>query len=111
MTTDDIEISVAYSPAAGRVEIVRLRLPVGSTLADALAASGLLERHPQARGLPAGVWGRQQDPGTTLRANDRVEIYRPLLCDPKEARRLRYRQKAERAKAAPGGRFSGSPPR
>ena len=89
-------VTVACSPAAGQVDLVRLSLPAGSTLADALLASGLLERHPQLQGLPVGIWGRKQELTTLLRDADRVEIYRPLLCDPKEARRLRYKQKAQR---------------
>ena len=90
-----LNVMVAYSPAAGQVEQVLLALPAGSTAGDALQASGLFQRHPQAVGLPVGVWGRKQALDEPLREGDRVEIYRPLLCDPKEARRLRYRQKSE----------------
>ena len=56
-----------------------------------------------------GIWGRQAEPDTALRMHDRVEIYRPLRCDPKEARRLRYRQKAERSRPLAG--VSGNPRR
>ena len=78
-------------------------------VADAVRASGLLELYPQAAGLAVGIWGRQAEPGTVLRMHDRVEIYRPLRCDPKEARRLRYRQKAERSRSLAG--VSGNPRR
>jgi putative ubiquitin-RnfH superfamily antitoxin RatB of RatAB toxin-antitoxin module len=44
------------------------------------------------------VWGKLTHLGDALRENDRVEIYRPLLVDPKEARRLRYRRQRERNK-------------
>jgi uncharacterized protein len=91
-----VSVIVACSPAAGQVQQVGLVLPAGSTVSDALRASGLLQRYPQLQGLPAGVWGRKQEPDVLLRDDDRVEIYRPLLCDPKEARRLRYKQKAQR---------------
>jgi putative ubiquitin-RnfH superfamily antitoxin RatB of RatAB toxin-antitoxin module len=100
MALDDpgsIGVTVAYSPAAGQVDQVRLALPAGSTVAQAVAASGLTQRHPQAAQLPAGVWGRKAEPDAVLRDQDRVEIYRPLQCDPKEARRLRYRQRAQKA--------------
>jgi putative ubiquitin-RnfH superfamily antitoxin RatB of RatAB toxin-antitoxin module len=90
-----LRVEVVYSPRAGVVDRVMLALPPGATLADALAASGVNERHPEAASLPAGVWGRVQPADTPLRDGDRVEVYRPLQVDPKEARRLRYkRQKA-----------------
>lgn len=91
-----IRVTVAYSPAAGEVDAVRLQLPTGSTVADAIVASGLLQRHPSAAGLPVGIWGRKHELTDLVRDADRVEIYRPLQCDPKEARRLRYREKAQK---------------
>jgi putative ubiquitin-RnfH superfamily antitoxin RatB of RatAB toxin-antitoxin module len=50
-------------------------------------------------GLAVGVWGKLRALDETLRDRDRVEIYRPLLVDPKEARRQRYQ--SHRAKAKP----------
>ena len=47
--------------------------------------------------LRAGIWGRESGPATSLRDRDRVEIYRALVVDPKEARRLRYRNHRDRA--------------
>ena len=59
-----------------------------------LEQSGVLERHGlNLASLRAGIWGRVQDLQTPLRDRDRVEVYRELQCDPKEARRLRYRKK------------------
>ncbi len=87
-----LAITVAYSPKAGAVELVELTLPTGATVLDALQASGLLQRH-QAVDLLAqamGVWGASCALSDVLRDLDRVEIYRPLTVDPKEARRLRY---------------------
>lgn len=92
MITSTVDVVVAFSPLAGQVERIALSLPAGSTVADALAASGLLERHPQAGGLSVGIWGRKTERSAVLRDQDRIELYRPLQCDPKEARRLRYRQ-------------------
>ena len=86
-----ISIELVWSPAAGEVERFELRLPVGATVADALAASGVHERHPATRALAVGVWGRLAALSQPLRERDRVELYRPLAVDPKEARRLRYR--------------------
>ena len=89
----DITVTVAYSPRAGVVDEVTLSLRAGSTLADAVRASGLAQRHPThdlAR-APLGVWGALRAPNDVLREGDRVELYRPLGVDPKEARRRRQR--------------------
>lgn len=97
-----IEVEVVYCPRPGVVDRVQRSLPDGSTLHAALDASGLLARHGLlAASVTVGVWGRQQALETVLRSRDRVEIYRPLQCDPKEARRLRYRAKATAGKGSP----------
>lgn len=88
-----LQIEVVYCPKPGDCERVSLRMAEGSSVFDALTASGLCQRH----GLPAGsvatgIWGRKQPLQTVLREGDRVEIYRPLHVDPKEARRLRYKR-------------------
>ena len=75
------------------MQSLRLELPAGSSVADALRASGFLEVHGLALdSLRCGVWGRVQPLEHALRDGDRVEIYRPLTVDPKEARRLRYKR-------------------
>jgi uncharacterized protein len=93
-----LRIEVAYSPAAGVVEQVELQLAPGSTLAQALRASGLLERHGlgEVDALALGIWGKRCTPDALLSDRDRVEVYRPLTIDPKEARRLRHRKHIER---------------
>jgi len=73
--------------------LVELDLDPGATVADAVRASGLVERFPEidpTRG-PFGIFSQRCDPGRELREGDRVEIYRPLRTDPKEARRRRAR--------------------
>ena len=93
-----LRVTVVYSPRAGEVDEVHLNLPVGVSVRDALSASGLVQRHPGAdfAALRIGVWGKLREPGDALRDQDRVEIYRPLKVDPKEARRVRYRQHRKR---------------
>ena len=62
-----------------------------------MRASGLLERHADlasASALDTGVWCRAAPADTALRDRDRVEVYRPLTVDPKEARRLRYKRRS-----------------
>ena len=95
-----IEVELAYSPRAGVVELIRLRLPAGSTAGQALRASGLLDRHPEvaAGAASLGVHGRRCEAVTVLRDGDRLELYRELLVDPKEARRQRYRRQARPGK-------------
>lgn len=87
-------VTVAYSPRPGEVDEIALQVHEGTTVGDALRRSGLLERHPaiDLSAQKVGVWGRVQPLETALRERDRVEVYRPLTVDPKEARRLRYRK-------------------
>lgn len=87
-----LRIEVVWGRGPGRTDRVALQLPEGACIADALQASGL----PQADG-PVGIWGRVQPLQTLLRDRDRVEIYRPLKVDPKEARRLRYKRAKQSA--------------
>ena len=63
----------------------------GANLADAIAASGIEKTFPELEVDPdrVGVWGRKAPLTQELRHGDRVEIYRPLIADPKEVRRAR----------------------
>ena len=94
-----LTVSVACSPREGTAEEVRVTVPAGATLLDVLRASGFLERHPQidfAR-QAVGIWGRIRALDAAVEAGDRVEIYRPLLVDPMEARRRRQRLQRDAA--------------
>lgn len=74
-----------------RFESVSLELPVGATLADALAAAGWSD----AEGISGyAIFGVNAALDTVLRDGDRVELLRPLLMDPKEARRRRALKRA-----------------
>jgi uncharacterized protein len=99
-----VRVEIVYSATARQVDCVALVLPPASTVRDALIASGLLERHGlQIDALRCGVWSRRCDLARVLRDGDRVEIYRGLTVDPKEARRLRYKgQRKEKRPAGPG---------
>ena len=83
-----MRIEVVYA-LAQRHEQVLLDLAPGSTVQDAIQASGLAQRLPQIEFSRVGIWGRLVSPETRLRELDRVEIYRPLLADPKQVRRER----------------------
>lgn len=102
---ETVRVSVVYSPQPRVIDETEVSLPAGATLAEAIRASGVLDRHPALDITQAkfGIWGRVQPSGTVLRERDRVEVYRPLQVDPKEARRLRYR-KVGQAGRSPGRR-------
>ena len=88
-----MNIEVVYCPRPGHCDTEQLSLPDGACVQDALVASGLCQRHGLAPELvEVGTWGRKQPLQSVLRERDRVEIYRPLRVDPKEARRQRYKR-------------------
>lgn len=87
-TSRPITVEVVFaSPQTQRLETVSV--PAGSMLSAALAACGILQDLPQGTGhdLSFGIWGQLVDEDHALNDGDRVEIYRPLLIDPKKARR------------------------
>lgn len=89
-------IEVAWSPAPREVQLVTLQLPAGATVRDALLASGL-ELDWATHAL--GIWGQPATLEDPVRDGDRVEVYRALRVDPKEARRLRYRSQGQRGRS------------
>ena len=95
-----LQIELVYSPKAGEVQRIEMTLAQGSRLVDALHHSGVLSETQKAHlgELKVGIWGRLTPLDTELRERDRVEIYRSLTVDPKEARRLRYRSPVDKSK-------------
>jgi uncharacterized protein len=85
-----LRIEVVYALPAGE-DAVTLKLAPGASAADALRASGVLQRHPEIdlRRQKIGIYGRVVEAGALLSDGDRVEVYRPLVLGPKEARRRR----------------------
>lgn len=85
-----LSIEVAYA-LSQKQEVVHLQLPPGSTVQQAIEASGLKQRHPEVdlAKNKVGVFGKLTKLDTPLRDRDRVEIYRPLIADPKEVRKKR----------------------
>ena len=99
------EISVQVCYATAEWEFLEdLRLPEGSTIEQALRASSLAARLPgfDPAGAVVGIYGKKKTLDMPLRERDRVEVYRPLLADPKEARRRRAAGKAVADKVATG---------
>lgn len=90
MGDGEIRVEVAYAHTEAQA-LVALRLPAGTCAETAIARSGLLERFPEidlSRQL-IGIFGTVIPLTQVLVDGDRVEIYRPLLADPKEVRRRR----------------------
>lgn len=85
---DSPVVEVVYA-LPERQRLVSVPLSAGMTALEAVWASGMLEEFPDldASALALGIWGRRVDASQRLRADDRVEIYRPLRVDPREARR------------------------
>ena len=85
-----LNIEVCYA-LADKQELVRLRLPEGATLGQALEASGLLAKYPEIdlKKNKFGIYAKLSKVDAALRDHDRVEIYRPLIADPKEVRKQR----------------------
>lgn len=125
---DGIRVEVVIDLGPHQTARHHLRLPAGATAIDALRASGLVENSMVANGdvadeavangdvanrdvangdvenwadIHIGCWGRLVSPTSVLRDLDRVELYRPLQVDPKEARRQRYRRDGLTNKPAP----------
>lgn len=92
-----IRVELVYARPE-RQRTVSLQLAADSSVAQAIAASGLLVQCPEidlARNR-VGIFGRLCRLEDGLQEGDRIEIYRPLLIDPKEARRRRAAKKAKR---------------
>lgn len=90
MAAELINVQVCY--ASDAVQFLRaLRVPAGTTLEQAIAASGVLAEVPgiDLSTMQVGIYAKKKPLDTVLREHDRVEIYRPLIADPKNARRRR----------------------
>lgn len=100
MSEDKINVEVVYA-LAGEQTLLKLQVPRGSTLSEAVRISGIQDKYPEIdlAKNKVGVFSKLAKPDTVLREKDRVEIYRPLIADPKEVRKKR----AEEGKAMKKG--------
>jgi uncharacterized protein len=85
-----IQVDVVYA-LARRQKVVSVSLPEGATVKEAVERSGLLAEFPEIDLAKSklGIWNKLAKPDAALRDKDRVEIYRPLIADPKEVRKQR----------------------
>lgn len=90
MSDSKIQIEVVYALPHEQT-LLMLEVPQTSTIADAVKLSGLLEKYPEIDLVKGkfGLFGKLSKVDTVLREKDRVEVYRPLIADPKEVRRKR----------------------
>jgi putative ubiquitin-RnfH superfamily antitoxin RatB of RatAB toxin-antitoxin module len=105
MTDRRLSIDVCYALPDEQTQIA-VDLPAGATLRDAIESSGVLVRHPEIdlAKLKVGVYGKIQPLDAVLADHDRVEIYRPLIVDPKAARQRRV-EKSRRDGAIEGRKW------
>lgn len=87
---EQINVEVVYALPA-KQEVLSVRLPQGATVRQAIEQSGILAKHPEIdlAKNKLGVFAKIAKPDAVLRDRDRVEIYRPLIADPKEVRKQR----------------------
>ena len=94
-----LRIEVTYALCEEQV-LLELEMVEGTTVRQAVERSGILQRFPKIDLARAGlgIFGRAVAPDTLLRDGDRVEIYRPLIADPKDARRTRAGRSPRRSR-------------
>jgi putative ubiquitin-RnfH superfamily antitoxin RatB of RatAB toxin-antitoxin module len=98
MADDMLHVQVCY--AGPGIRFLRdLAVPAGTTLRQAIEASGVLSQCPEIdlESSRVGIFGKLKEMDAVLRQDDRVEIYRGLIADPKEARRKRAEKRDRKA--------------
>ena len=88
-----VKIEVCYATNYSQ-NIIQLELPEGSNIKTAIIISGILNLFPEIdlTRNKIGIFSKIKKLTDILQSGDRVEIYRPLLIDPKEARRARAKR-------------------
>ena len=87
---DQISIEVVYA-LPDKQTLLECSVPSGTTVMEAIHLSNMLEKHPEIDLAvnKLGIFGKLTKADAVLRDKDRIEVYRPLLADPKEVRRRR----------------------
>lgn len=104
--SEKFEVEVAYARPDTQV-ILTLKVDDETTVEQAIRHSGILEKFPEIEleGIKAGVFGKLAKLTSTLRPGDRIEIYRPLIADPKAVRKKRAAEGKQMKKG--GGAIEG----
>jgi len=88
---DKIAVEIIYA-TEGQQDLLAVDVEPGTTVEQLIEFSGITEKYPEidiAKNNKVGIFGKLTKLNTVLREKDRVEIYRPLIADPKEVRRKR----------------------
>ena len=107
MAIERISVEVAYAKPEEQL-VLPLEVEAGTTLQAAIEQSGMLQRFPEIEigSVKVGVFGKAATLDAVLNPGDRVEIYRPLIADPKEARKKRAAEGKQMTKG--GGKAAAS---
>ncbi|MBR9856852.1 MAG: RnfH family protein [Gammaproteobacteria bacterium] len=107
MAVNLIRVEIVYALPQQQT-VLSMKVPAGDSVRQVIEQSGILQQYPEIDldSNMVGVFGRQVKLEQSLVDGDRIEIYRPLLADPKEIRRRRAEQAKEegRADKVTGGR-------
>ncbi|MEQ1533588.1 MAG: RnfH family protein [Sideroxydans sp.] len=90
MTSSKISVELVYA-LPDKQTLLTFDVPQGTTLGQAVQLSGIQAKHPEIDVVKSkfGIFSKLSKPDVVLREKDRIEIYRPLIADPKEVRRKR----------------------
>ena len=93
-----LAVEVVYGLPKKQV-LLNVKVPVGSTIEETIALSGITTHFPEIISSRAkvGIFSRVEKLSSLIREGDRVEIYRPLIADPKEMRKLRAAKMAKKS--------------
>ncbi len=99
--SETLRVEVAYA-RPDQQTLLTLQVSRGATVQEAIEQSGILQSYPEIdlNSNKVGVFGKLAKLDAALREGDRVEIYRPLIADPKEVRKLRAAQGKRTKKGA-----------
>lgn len=105
--SDSISIEITYA-LPEKQSLLNLSVPINCSVKDAIEQSGILALHPEIdlKENKVGIWYKATKLDTPLNEGDRIEIYRPLIADPKEVRKRRAAKAVDegRANKVTGGR-------
>lgn len=92
---ESLSVEIAYALPETQL-LIELEVAAGTTAREAIENSGILQRFPEIdlSRQKIGIFGKAVKPDCVLNSGDRVEIYRPLIADPKDARRRRAEKKS-----------------
>jgi putative ubiquitin-RnfH superfamily antitoxin RatB of RatAB toxin-antitoxin module len=107
---DMLHITACIATGPRQITELRLSVPPGTTVAQALAILQWDEGNPDVKGMQWCIWGKLTQPDHVLRQQDRIEGVRPLKVDPKVARRERFKGQGAKAAGLFASRRAGAKP-